>query len=1259
MGKSEDIHNEDKVSNVLSLSKSNPGKISKKKKGTISNLSSASSVPTSNDRSTSKSNRKNMTLKNAVLSSYPELESNLTPAERTKNTASKTFNKRMKSLKSSRIREKNKMNSARSNSADQSKFTDSSNSSGNFKSGQGLFDWNWKQPLNFFGNILLSGLPISNKNWLYKSENQDSSFSVPWKDSHLLDHHISKVIASPLAPENEEHLSEIEPNSSVQVSEEHICKDKIINLSQIQENSETSVTKITQTEIDNSHSTQNDLLQNEIKLEENPIKNDQITQPVVENLILPLQEDSPLKKIDRHLSPTHIKTTSSNQITGEESQNNNSYILEKDIVQKPELSPIIEEKMESNDNEIDIIFTEYDFPTDQNSDEKASNSASVKTPTENSNPNLLNHPDFQDDSENSKPILIVNHQVQNEIISDSLDSKKENNYSDNTEALILEPQSKNILHNDDFCDLENKEDSSPENHYNLDDHINPENHDPQESFLANLQLITNHNYNLENLDYLAQSNDPQAENSLHSTHTSEKHNFNYKNIPLSTFNYDDSHQSDTTLDLITNKNSPVWPTRNMYDMSNSGVLSSIFKRPSDKKNPLFSNKNVDFTSTSTLSGSSKKIKIENFDSFSSCLSAIGSRSSKLSKRNGSVLIGSERLATRRLKGKKPKFQTPRPYFGIGYGGESSPFQKLNIKSPFLFESAPQAEDETYTKTPSSTAQPQSPKNSSGEVSIGNQSPNSSTKKKPKESVTAKVLLSIIKEKDNQSEINGFDSPSKKKRSYNIDTDTDKDSNNEQKDLPDSENGYNSDNINSFPQTLSAHSKGPLFQLSRKRQNSPRISLQSDLLSQSNNDSNSEKSSFNSSMSTLLETAPEEVKIKNKSILSQSVKSRATMEISNFETRDSILGDHSDVISTKEKTDEGSLASKSLFNGNKKILLARSRRKNGYSMFSSDITTQTFGLPFQSKMQIKKKKSNNSHSFESLPYKDVDMSKDPSTSLAMDLDRPQDLNSNKITEFESKSASSIFNNQISHTHSSLDTSIIQDQNLPSESLQKTKQLGAIADNSIVSRLGQPSLGLSDPAKKNLGNISKEISSHPGLKLKPDEVINNSEGNNQTSCKTNLFSLNKKDSSATYAQPKPRDTFNHKITNPHKLPSSEFKFIINSSHFPPTSILHKVKNSNKFEFESSGFSKPIKEMYPFVKNIKVRDLPPFNFVKPKNSKIFSQNNQIFTFQKPQTSSSGKFGQMSKSLLANNKSEFSQIRSLVLNLKDSELPQYNFKK
>ncbi|PVU87171.1 hypothetical protein BB559_006168 [Furculomyces boomerangus] len=88
----------------------------------------------------------------------------------------------------------------------------------------------------------------------------------------------------------------------------------------------------------------------------------------------------------------------------------------------------------------------------------------------------------------------------------------------------------------------------------------------------------------------------------------------------------------------------LWPTKDMYDLSHNGVLSSIFQRPSDS------------TLGSSDTSNSKKIKLDDFASFSTCLSAL----KKKKKRPLSKKIS--------LHGdKEPSLSNANYYYGVGYG----------------------------------------------------------------------------------------------------------------------------------------------------------------------------------------------------------------------------------------------------------------------------------------------------------------------------------------------------------------------------------------------------------------------------------------------------------------------------------------------------------------------------------------------------------------------------------------------------------------
>ncbi|PVU88553.1 hypothetical protein BB561_005784 [Smittium simulii] len=177
----------------------------------------------------------------------------------------------------------------------------------------------------------------------------------------------------------------------------------------------------------------------------------------------------------------------------------------------------------------------------------------------------------------------------------------------------------------------------------------------------------------------------------------------------------------------------IWPTKDMYEVSQNGVLTSIFKRPSDKLAELQNQ-----SEGSKLS--QKKLKIDDYNSFSNCLTA-------LSKKKRSDKDVSSNISRR------ARLLNSRPYLGIGYGDDCTIYE--DIKLPY---SSTHSVNDVSKKINNDSSVNEKDKTKTSKKSTT--TPKSSKRK----SVTAKVLMNIINEVPSNLETSkemaasNFDSP---------------------------------------------------------------------------------------------------------------------------------------------------------------------------------------------------------------------------------------------------------------------------------------------------------------------------------------------------------------------------------------------------------------------------------------------------------------------------------------------------------------------
>ncbi|OMJ16145.1 hypothetical protein AYI70_g6790 [Smittium culicis] len=1203
----------------------------------------------------------NAPLRNAIISTYPELDQKLSLVEKSKLNAHNRLNKLKSSNKKKLFKPAKGPHSFSKLSNNGRKFSNihipNKNPAASSKSS--FFDLNWRDPMSLFESFLFFGTQNPRKKWMFKSEDKDSSFSVPWIDPELIEICPSSESISPedeieyipfedslniINDDIDQHFNNSEQNSN------HNAED----FSEAPPQNITNITPINEESIENVN---NEVLPIEESIQPSaPSSSLNLLEPIITNTNFDttinkssIESSSDSKAIlsDPFPSPAQSdqKVLTDDQCTPNpdniEFKDNKSYndeSITSPILQKV-ISPLV--KPSTSD---DILIT--DTTTSASNSE---NDAPISFPkggsvdktivesTENSADASLEIPnEFSDTHKNHS--LSPNHDdthTNNQDYNYEIPTSHKTNHEAFANELVNDP---NSAENDEYMEFNN----------------------PQKDLEDNLQLISNQNLSLDNMDYLLSNKSQTSKNHENSLIFSNRNSsLNFKNIPLSIFNNESHNQtsSSNSQDNIAH----IWPTKNMYDVSHNGTLSSIFKRPSDKP-PHFhkmNSDNLDYTTTS-VQNSSKKMKVESFDSFSSCLSAIGLKSNRRLGRSVSLMQGTEKLKKLNIRNSNPPGHAP--YFGVGYRGESSPFQKLNINYHFSNTSGLAHEPKSSPKISTSKIAPELgstiEKNSQIDQSLEN------SKSKQPASVTAKVLLNIIKSSDSDS----INSPMTSRLNDRLSDNT-----NEHQLNPSNEliNSKNSHEFNGSESITFNKLKGPQFQFIKKQNKSPRKSLQPELLSSIDKSTDSTPSLQNRSMDILFQTAPEEVK----SRVNLSTIIRQPDEIPNDSTNNyKRMHIDSDNLQIKNNTEivPNVQQLKSHLNNNKKFMVTRSRRQNGYSMFSTNDNTQDLRLPFQSSFQIRKKKALNVEmdmgmdidvNSPKVSERAITLSNAPSTSLNQKSNfNTKILDSTKVPEtstIQPNQISTKITNSLFNANSPI-TSFPISQSLESSSLFKPVSVDAPVTIDIHPKLEKNS---NESSSLINANANQNIFSIPKYE-KQDLVtsFNAEKGGNLDSNSSNLLG----------------NDISIRSTHPSTLSSSEahqknnnFSFgkpALDNQSTDGTFVFNKPKYANIGVSGSSmdnlpvsnsaRFSHVIKEMLPKSVNEGVDNLPSFKFIYPNSSKSseLNKNNKAsynnFTFSVSEN--------LSKNSLTNKFShvpEFNEIYSLILNLNQDDLPQYKF--
>ncbi|OMJ29718.1 hypothetical protein AYI69_g761 [Smittium culicis] len=1204
----------------------------------------------------------NAPLRNAIISTYPELDQKLSLVERSKLNAHNRLNKLKSSNKKKLFVPAKGSHSFSKLSNNGRKFSNIhiSNNRQAASSKSSFCDLNWRDPMSLFESFLFFGTQNPRKKWSFKSEDKDPSFSVPWIDPELI---ATSPSSDSFSPEDELEYIPFENSSDIinENIDQHINNPELNSNRNVEEFAEVSpqiITNITPIDKESLENKNNEILtinepiqhadpSSSLNLLEPQITNNKfgaiINENAVESLtdskeVFPDSFPSPAQNYHNVLIADQCTPNSDNLPFKDNIYNDES--IASPILHK-EISPLV--KPSTSDNILisgipnTVIKSENDaiisFPESGIADKAIVESAespvdaSLEIPNEFSNTH------------------------QNHALPPNHDDVHINNQNYNYECL----PSPKIIH-EAFTNELNNDPNSTEN----DEYM--EFNNPQKDLEANLQLISNQNLSLDNMDYLLSNKSQTSKNPENSLiFTKSNSSLNFKNIPLSIFNNDSHNQTNSTnsQDNIAH----IWPTKNMYDVSHNGTLSSIFKRPSDK-NPLYHKMNsdsLDYTTTGVQS-SSKKVKVESFDSFSSCLSAIGLKSNRRLGRSVSLLQDPEKLKKLNIRNSTPLGNAP--YFGVGYRGDSSPFQKLNINyhSSNMNGLAPESKSSPKISKSKIASEIDSTIDNNSQI---DQNLDDSKSKQPA-SVTAKVLLNIIKSTD----VDSINSPSTSKSNTRLSDTTSEHQLNPPSELNVSKNSHE----NSGPETITFNKlKGTQFQFIKKQNKTPRKSLQPELLSSIDKSTDSVTSLQNRSMDILFQTAPEEVKSRVNLSTIKSQKDEIPNESASNHNYSLIDSNNLKINSNTEIVPDMHQL-KSHLNNNKKFMITRSRRQNGYSMFSTSDNTHDLGLPFQSSFQIRKKKTLN-----------IDIDMDMGMGMDIDTNSPK-ASEGTITQPNAPNTSS---------NQKVNTIMLESTNVPETSTNLTSNISSnITNNLFNANSPITSYPISQPleSKSLFKPVSVDAPVSIDVHSKPQKNGNESSSLINTNINQNIFSIpksEKQDLFASFKAQKDRNldsntsnllgndtsihsnrlsSFSSSEANQEKKISSFGKLDLDNQSTDRTFVFNKPKFANVDASGSSlsnlpvsnsaRFSHIIKELSPNSISEGSDNLPSFKFIYPNSSKSSDQNeNKKTSYNNFKFSVSENLNKNSLTNKFSNVPEFNEIYSLILNLNQDDLPQYKF--